>query len=316
MLATAGPLPADQERWAFEMKWDGIRAVTYWDGATLRIESRNLRDITVSWPELQALGPDLGGREVVLDGEIVALDERGVPSFQRLQERMHVGNPTQAAQLASTVPAAYFVFDVLHLDGASVMDRPWTERRAVLESLGIAGRSWATPPAFVGEGDVTVAASLERELEGVVAKRLDSTYTPGLRSRAWTKVKNIARNEFVVGGWTSGEGRRSGSIGSLALGLPAPGGGLRYVGNVGTGFTDRELRRLEGVLAPLQTATNPFTENARYVKKGTTFVEPRLVTDVEYTERTKEGILRHPSYKGQRIDKTPEDLNVDADPAP
>lgn len=309
MLATAGELPRDQEAWAYELKWDGIRAITYWNGRSIRAESRNLRDITGAWPELDGLGPSLGDREVILDGEIVALDDRGIPSFQRLQERMHVHHPTQ--ELVTSVPAAYFVFDVLHLDGTSTMAQPWTERRRILDDLDVRGPTWATPPAFIGEGEMTVAVAEQRNLEGVVAKRLDSTYTPGQRSRRWTKIKRQARDEFIVGGWTPGEGRRSGSIGSLALGLPAAGGGLRYVGNVGTGFTDRELRRLDAVLRPTVTEHNPFTENAHLVKKGTVFVEPRIVTDVEYTERTNEGILRHPSYKGERIDKSPADVNTD-----
>ena len=309
MLATAGALPRDQDAWAFELKWDGIRAISYWNKEKLTLESRNLRDITRSWPELTGLGEALGEHDVVLDGEIVALDDRGVPSFQRLQERMHVTMPTQ--ELVSKVPAAYFVFDVLHLDGRSTMSLPWTERRQVLEALEIAGRCWATPPAFEGDGDLTVAVAAERQLEGVVAKRLDAPYVPGQRSKHWTKIKRIARDEFVVGGWTSGEGRRAGGIGSLALGVPVAGGGLCYVGNVGTGFTDKELRRLESVLGAMRTDENPFIENVQYLKKGTTFVEPRLVTDVEYTERTNEGILRHPSYKGERIDKTPEDVNTD-----
>jgi bifunctional non-homologous end joining protein LigD len=159
---------------------------------------------------------------------------------------------------------------------------------------------------------MTSEVARERDLEGVVAKRLDSPYVPGQRTKAWIKVKHTRRDEFIVGGWTPGEGRRSGSIGSLALGLPVAGGGLTYVGNVGTGFTDRELRRLESVLGPLRTDENPYVDNVQYLKKGTVFVEPRLVTDVEYTERTKEGILRHPSYKGERIDKTPADVENDA----
>jgi bifunctional non-homologous end joining protein LigD len=306
MLATAGALPRDQDAWAFELKWDGIRAISYWNGRSLVLESRNLRDITRSWPELHGFGSVLPSTEIVLDGEIVALDDRGVPSFQRLQERMHVTMPGN--DLVQRVPAAYFVFDVLHLDGSSRMSLPWTERRAILEDLGIAGPCWATPPAFVGEGDLTVEVASARDLEGVVAKRLDSTYAPGNRSKAWTKIKNTCREEFVVGGWTPGEGRRAGTIGSLALGVPVDGGGLCYVGNVGTGFTDRELRRLESVLGPTRTDENPFVENVQYLKRGTVFVEPRIVTDVEYTERTNEGILRHPSYKGERIDKSPEDV--------
>jgi bifunctional non-homologous end joining protein LigD len=313
MLATAGVLPRDQDAWAFELKWDGIRALTYWTGSKLTLESRNLRDITHSWPELHGLGDALDG-PMILDGEIVSLDDAGRPSFQRLQERMHVVRPGN--DLVQRVPAAYFVFDVLHADGHSVMGEPWTARRERLEELGIGGSPcWATPPAFIGEGDLTVEVAEARQLEGVVAKRLDSTYVPGSRSKAWTKVKRISRNEFVVGGWTPGEGRREGSIGSLALGLPVT-GGLTYVGNVGTGFTDKELRRLEGVLGPMRTDENPFVENSQYLKKGTVFVEPRLVTDVEYTERTNEGILRHPSYKGERIDKSPADVNTDLDISP
>lgn len=311
MLATAGVLPPDQARYAFEMKWDGIRAVSYWNGKKLTLESRNLRDISASWPELHALGGALGDTKVILDGEIVSLDDRGVPSFQRLQERMHVVAPSN--DLVSKVPAAYFIFDVLHLDGRNLMPRPWTERRELLESLALAGGCWATPPSIVGEGDVMIAASKQRELEGVVAKRIDIPYTPGQRSKQWIKLKNIARNEFVVCGWTAGEGRRAGSIGSLALGLPVR-GGYEYVGNVGTGFTDKELRRLESVLGPTRTDENPYVTNVEYLKKGTVFVEPRLVVDVEYTERTNEGILRHPSYKGERIDKAPADVNTDQTP--
>ena len=308
MLATAGDLPREQDAYAFELKWDGIRAIAYWNGKKLTLESRNLRDITASWPELQSLGAAIGDRQMILDGEIVALDDKGAPSFQRLQERMHVVSPSQ--ELVSKVPVAYFMFDVLHVDRTSMMPKPWTQRRAVLDDLDLKGPSWAAPPAFVGEGDVTSEVARQRDLEGVVAKRLDSIYVPGQRTKSWIKVKHTKRDEFIVGGWTPGEGRRSGSIGSLALGLPVS-GGLTYVGNVGTGFTDRELRRLESVLGPLRTDENPYVDNVQYLKKGTVFVEPRLVTDVEYTERTNEGILRHPSYKGERIDKTPKDVKTD-----
>ena len=312
MLATAGTLPIDQSAWGFELKWDGIRAVSYWNGKATRFESRNQRDISVSWPELEELGSSIGAKDAVLDGEIVALNDKGVPSFQRLQERMHISSRATAITLSQKVPAAYFVFDVLHLDGTTTMSLPWTERRKVLDALAIKGPCWVTPPAFVGAeaGDDTVAASNAGGFEGVVAKRLDSTYTPGLRSRHWIKIKSQVREEFVVCGWTAGAGRREGSIGALALALPVQGGGWRYVGNVGTGFTNDELRRLEGVLRPLVVTATPYTENVRLVKKGTVFVAPEVVVDVEYTERTDEGILRHPSYKGQRIDKSPEDVET------
>ncbi len=306
MLATAGPLPPDQSRYTFELKWDGIRVVVHWDGTNLRLETRNLRDITVAYPELQGLGPALGPRPAVLDGEVVALDEHGAPSFQRLQERMHVGDRRIAADKAARVPAWWFAFDVLHLGDGSTMALPWTERRARLESLSLSGSSWATPPSFAGEGHATLGAARARGLEGVVAKRLDSVYVPGARSSAWIKVKLVVRDEFVVGGWLPGEGGRKGSIGSLLLGVPDAHGGLVFVGAVGTGFTDVELRRLNRELAGYVRPTSPFTGSLG--RKGAVFVEPRLVVDVEYRERTSAGILRHPSYKGTRIDKTPADL--------
>ncbi|MGI9119764.1 MAG: non-homologous end-joining DNA ligase [Acidimicrobiales bacterium] len=306
MLATAGPLPPDQGRYTFEFKWDGIRAVVHWDGTNLRLETRNLRDVTVAYPELQGMVAALGPRPAVLDGEIVALDGHGAPSFQRLQERMHVGDRRLAADRAARVPACWFAFDVLHLGDNSTMALPWTERRARLESLVLSGPSWATPPSFAGEGDAILAAARARGLEGVVAKRLDSVYVPGARSSAWIKVKLVARDEFVVGGWLPGEGGREGSVGSLLLGVPDANGALVFVGAVGTGFTDVELRRLSHELAGDVRPASPFTGSLG--RKGAVFVEPRLVVDVEYRERTSTGILRHPSYKGTRIDKSPADL--------
>lgn len=310
MLATlASDLPADQDAWTFEFKWDGIRAITFWDGTSLRVETRNLRDVTVSWPELDGLGEALGPRPVILDGEIAALDDRGVPSFQRLQERMHIANRDVARRKAVDTPASYLVFDVLHLDGTDLMPLPWTERRAVLESLGLAGPCWATTPSFPGAGTDLYETVQARGMEGVVCKRVDSRYTPGARSKQWLKVKVQQSDEFVVGGWQPGEGRRTNRIGSLLLGVPTDAGGLDYVGNVGTGFTDAELDRLAARLGPIRRSTTPFTGGGA-PRKGSVFVEPELVVEVRYTERTDEGILRHPSYKGIRIDKGPADVKT------
>jgi bifunctional non-homologous end joining protein LigD len=310
MLATlAKGLPTDQDAWTFEFKWDGIRAIALWDGHRLRFETRNLRDVTVSWPELDALGPALGPRPMILDGEIAALDDAGRPSFQRLQERMHVADRATAARKAGTVPASYLVFDVLHLAGRDLMPLPWTERRPILDSLGLAGPSWATTPSVPGAGTELLETARTRSMEGVVCKRLDSTYTPGARSRSWLKVKLHESDEFVVGGWFPGEGRRANHIGSLLLGVPDGAGGLDYVGNVGTGFSDAELRRLEQRLEPIRRESSPFTGGGT-PKRASAFVEPELVVEVEYTERTQEGILRHPSYKGIRIDKGVRDVNT------
>jgi bifunctional non-homologous end joining protein LigD len=311
MLATlARELPIDESGWTFEMKWDGIRALAYCDGGQLRLETRTLRDVTVSWPELRPLATAVG-RSVLLDGEIVAFDATGVPSFQLLQERMHVASDVVAARKSAEVPASFLVFDVLHLDGRSLLPGPFVERRAVLDELGIAGPSWATTPTFPGEGTVTLDAARAGRLEGVICKRLDSAYVPGARSKQWLKVKLTQSDEFVVGGWTPGEGRRTDHIGSLLLGVPAAGGGLDYVGNVGTGFTDAELRRLKARLTPTRRETSPFTGGGT-PKRVSVFVEPELVVEVEYTERTDEGILRHPSYKGIRIDKGVRDVNTGA----
>jgi bifunctional non-homologous end joining protein LigD len=310
MLATlARELPAEQAPWTFEIKWDGIRAIAFCDGGAVRFESRNLRDITVSWPELAGLAPSLGDTRVILDGEIVALDDSGLPSFQRLQERMHIGSADVARRKAATTPVSFLVFDVLHLDGDDLMPRPWHERRAVLDDLAVAGPHWATTPTFPGSGVDLFETVRQRGMEGVIAKRVDSPYVPGGRSRSWLKVKLQQTDEFVVGGWQPGEGRRERSIGSLLLGEPAPDGGLHYVGNVGTGFTDAELGRLAARLGPARRETSPFTGGGS-PRKGAVFVEPELVVEVAYAERTSDGILRHPSYKGQRVDKDPDDVKT------
>jgi bifunctional non-homologous end joining protein LigD len=310
MLATLSKaLPHDEDLWTFEFKWDGIRAIAFWDGSRLKFETRNLRDVTVSWPELEALGPALGTRPIILDGEIAALDDNGLPSFQRLQERMHVASRELAARKAANVPASYLVFDVLFLDGHDLMPLPWTERRQVLDALQLAGPSWATTPSLPGAGTALLETVKQRGMEGVVCKRLDSVYVPGARSKSWLKVKLQQSDEFVVGGWLPGEGRRTDRIGSLLLGVPDGSGGLDYVGNVGTGFTDKELARLAARLGSIVRETSPFTGGG-VPKRASVFVEPELVVEVEYTERTDEGILRHPSYKGVRIDKGVNDVET------
>jgi bifunctional non-homologous end joining protein LigD len=313
MLATlARDLPRDEDRWTFEVKWDGIRAIAFCDGGSVRFESRNQRDISVSWPELAALGAAidaLGHHRVILDGEIVALDEQGRPSFQRLQERMHVGNADVARQKAAATPVSYVVFDLLHVDDEDLMPRPWQERRSILDGIDLAGPSWAVTPTFPGAGAELLETVRRRAMEGVMAKRVDSAYVPGRRSKAWLKVKLQQTDEFVVGGWQPGEGHRADRIGSLLLGVPGPDGGLRFVGNVGTGFTDAELRRLAERLTPLRRTTSPFTGGGT-PRAGAVFVEPTVVVEVAYGERTDEGILRHSSYKGQRVDKGPDDVKT------
>jgi bifunctional non-homologous end joining protein LigD len=308
MLAKTGPLPRDDDRWAYEIKWDGVRAIGYFDGGRLRLASRNGRDITPRYPEVRELGRALAGHEAVLDGEVVAFDADGRPSFQRLQSRMHLTSEHVVRRLAQSEPVAYILFDLLWLDGHSLMALPYTERRERLLSLGLSGSTWQTPANHVGDGAAMLEASRARGLEGILAKRLDSTYTPGRRSGAWVKVKNVRATEVVIGGWLEGEGRRGGRLGALVVGYYED-GALRYAGRVGTGFDERELDRLGGLLAPLAREDSPF--EGRQPPRETHFVEPELVAAVNYGEWTQARTLRHPVYKGLRDDLAPESVGFD-----
>jgi bifunctional non-homologous end joining protein LigD len=264
--------------------------------------------VTASYPELRDLAESLGSRQVVLDGEIVAFDAEGRPSFETLQSRMHVTNSAQVRRLVSQTPVTYLVFDVLYVDGRSLLEESYADRRRILESLSLTGPSWQTPPHFEGAGDAVLAASKEQGLEGVLAKRLDSRYYPGKRSDCWLKVKNLRTQEVVIGGWKPGAGRRAGAIGSLLLGVPGP-AGLEFAGHVGTGFTDRMLRDLEDQLTPLARDDSPFdTTVPREHARTARWVEPSVVGEVVFGEWTREGRLRHPAWRGLRPDKSAADV--------
>jgi bifunctional non-homologous end joining protein LigD len=307
MLATAGNLPRDEEKWSFEIKWDGVRAVVYSEPGRLRIEGRRLTDMTERYPELRPLGRQLGSRDAVLDGEIVAFDENGRPSFERLQHRMHLTGESRIKRRAKEIPVVLAIFDLLHLDGRNLMHLPYEERRAKLEELRLEGPNWRTPAAHPGEGAALLAASEQEGLEGIVAKRLGTPYEPGRRSPNWIKVKNKKRQELVIGGWIPGEGKRERTIGALLVGFHSPDGRFRYGGRVGTGFTQRALRDLEQRLEPLRRRTTPF-EGTPKPPRGAVYVEPRLVCEVEYTEWTNEMVLRHPAYKGLCSNMDPDDI--------
>jgi bifunctional non-homologous end joining protein LigD len=303
MLARAGTLPADDQRWAYEIKWDGVRAIAYSTPGELRLESRNLKDITVAYPELARLNRALSSHSAVLDGEIVALGGDGRPSFGALQHRMQVTSKAQAKRLAKSTPATYVIFDLLWLDGHSITDLPYSERRELLTALELNGSSWQTPEHLLGSGSAVLAASAEQALEGIVAKRLDSTYQPGGRPGTWVKIKNIHRQEFVIGGWVPGKGSRAAGIGALLVGVHDERGMLRYSGRVGTGFTEQELERLVRLLRPLERPGSPFAAGGTRPPRDAVYCEPKLVAEVEFREWTAAGSLRHPSYKGLREDK-------------
>ena len=306
MLATPGPLPIEPG-WAFEVKWDGVRAFARVQDGQARLTSRNGNDITGAYPEL--LRPHSGqarSTPMLIDGEVVALDAAGRPDFGRLQARMHVRAPDAA--LVRATPVVFITFDVLHVGDRSLLHDPYDDRRRVLGGLGLTGPSWQLAEAFLQDGAAVVEATRAQGMEGVVAKRRDSCYEPGRRSEHWVKVKHQRRQSAVIGGWQAGEGNRSGQIGSLLLGVgaPVPGGSrLLFAGHVGTGFTAVTLRQLAVVLAPLGQVTSPFTHVPREFARTAHWVQPVLVCEVEFTAWTRDDRLRHPSYKGLRDDLDP-----------
>ncbi len=296
MLASTAALPVG-ERWAYEIKWDGVRALVAVEGGTVRAVSRRGNDITGGYPELAALLKPLKKKAVLLDGELVAL-KNGVPDFGALQGRMHVRSP--AAELVASTPVTFVPFDVLQVGDDLVVDRPYDDRRALLDKLGL-----DVPSPFFGDAHELLASTRKQGLEGLVAKQRDSRYLPGKRSDSWVKVKNVRRQSAVVGGWKEGAGGRSGQFGSLLLGVRSP-EGLLYAGHVGTGFNATALAVLKDLLAPLRTAVCPYDgEVPREHARAAHWVEPQIVVDVDFTEWTRDGRLRHPSYKGIRDDIDP-----------
>ena len=307
MMARTGTLPRDDEDWAFEVKWDGVRAICHSEPGRMRLHSRNLLDITPRYPEVGRLNRALSHHRAVLDGEIVALDAEGRPSFGALQRRMHVGSESTVRRLAKETPVTYIIFDLLWLDGRSLMDLPYSERRARLAELELGdGGRWRVPDYVVGHGEQLLAATEQQGLEGVIAKRLDSKYEPGRRTPAWLKIKHTARQEVVVGGWVPGDGKRRDRIGALLVGVREDDGTLRHVGRVGTGFTESELDRLAEMLRPLERDDSPFAPGGPKIPRGAVFADPELVAEVEFREWTDGGQLRAPSYKGLRDDKPAE----------
>jgi bifunctional non-homologous end joining protein LigD len=309
MLAVPGELPSDDAAWGFEFKWDGVRAVASAQGGIVTLTSRKGTGITERYPEVVRRPGALAGHDAVVDGEIVQLDAAGRPDFGALQNRMHRTGP-EVVRMAAARPVSFLVFDLLAWDGEDLLAMPYARRRERLDALGLAGHRWVSTPWFPGGGADVLAASEENGLEGVVAKRLDSPYRPGQRSPDWRKTKNVRTQAVVVGGWRPGQGRRSGGIGSLLVGVPDDEGRLVYVGHVGTGFSDQDLRDLQRVLTARPDA--PFSGALpREVTRDAHWVEPDLVGEVAYAVRTVENRLRHPSWRGVRDDLEPDDVVVE-----
>ncbi|GAA3648483.1 hypothetical protein GCM10022237_05160 [Nocardioides ginsengisoli] len=301
MLATAGIHVPTGDEWCHEVKWDGVRALAFAGRTGVRVISRNGNDISPAWPEL-ATPP---ARDVVVDGEIIGLNERGLPDFRVLAERLHVRKSTTVARLAKRTPATFMVFDLLRLDGRDLIGLPLTERRALLVDLELGGAGWQVPQEY-DDGAMLYEATRAQGLEGIVSKRRDSTYRPGERSHQWLKFPHRHRGSFVIGGWRPQVGT-SDRLAALLVGEPTA-DGLAYRGRVGSGIGPKQSRSLAELLAPLTRAASPFADEVpRVDADGTRWVEPVLVVDID-THGLGYERLRQPSYQGVRSDLTPDDL--------
>jgi bifunctional non-homologous end joining protein LigD len=296
----ADVLPTDAG-WAFEVKWDGYRALAFVDHGSVRFQSTRLLDLTARWPELAGLPGAVNAPSAVLDGEVVAVDASGVPRFQLLQNH--------------AVPVTYVVFDVLAIAGLATVELPYQERRRLLEQLVEPGARWLVNASQVGDGDALLAATAARGLEGVVAKRLDSPYLVGKRSSAWRKVKHRNVQEFVVGGWLPGSGARARTFGSILVGVHDDAGALRYAGAVGSGFDERGLRDAQRRFGELARPGAPFVPPPpAEVRRVARWCRPELVAQVAFGEWTDEGILRHPVFLGWRDDVDPAAVRRESPP--
>ncbi|MGV9341095.1 ATP-dependent DNA ligase [Streptomyces sp. NPDC003688] len=311
MLATPGtlPPPAQDHRWAYETKQDGQRVMVYLPGdGSVLLRARSGEDITAAYPELAPLGTVLGATPAVLDGEVLALDEQGRADFQLLQGRMGLAHsPALAARRAGQVPVHLVLFDVPFL-GEPLLRTPYARRRTALEALALDGPHWSVPGALVGHGTEALRATREHGLEGLVCKRLDSAYEPGVRSRAWIKIRNQRSADVIVGGWLPGKGRLTGLPGAVLLGQ-RDGGRLRYAGRVGTGWSEAERTELAAILGKLTSEQCPFDPAPRIAEAH--WVLPRLVGEVGYSTRTRAGLLRQPTWLRLRPDLTPEESAAD-----
>ena len=299
----------DESGWAFEMKWDGVRAVCYLAGGRVKLLSRKGRDDTQAYFDVVDDLSKIKVQTVILDGEVVVTDAAGRPNFGLLQHRINLTRPADIERVAKTYPAQLMLFDVLELNGQSLIKKTYQERREILENLvpPEPGSRIQVPPIFEGDLRAALATADQLQLEGVVAKRRNSIYQPGRRTHTWLKIKLHRAQEVVIGGWRPGQGRRDGGVGSLLMGVPTE-AGLHYVGRVGSGFNDRQLDDIQARLEKLSRKTSPFIDVPREDARDAHWVTPSLVGEITYGELTEPGRLRHPVWRGLRPDKSPDEV--------
>lgn len=311
MLATLTDVKhfGDETGWAFEMKWDGVRTLASLAGGRVRLLSRRGRDDTAAYADVTAALSKVEVGTATLDGEIVVVDAGGRPNFGLLQHRINVTKPADIQRLTAAYPAQLMVFDILELNGRSLLTEPYERRRQILEGLdlGTAASRVHVPPIFDGDLAAAMEVSGDLRLEGVVAKRVGSTYQPGSRTGSWLKIKVLQEQEVVIGGWRPGNGRRGGGFGSLLMGVPTE-AGLRYVGRVGSGFDDRQLEEIQALLEARARTTSPLVDVPREDARDAHWVTPSLIGEVSYSELTGPGRMRHPVWKGLRPDKDPAEI--------
>ncbi|WP_209715889.1 non-homologous end-joining DNA ligase [Marmoricola sp. OAE513] len=306
MLATRGDHVPTGREWVHEVKWDGIRALVDVARGQVRITTRNENQVAVAYPELAGLGRL--GHDLLLDGEIVALGS-GVPSFSDLADRMHVRDAAKAARLAQRNPVTLLAFDLLRLDGEDLTGRPWSERRAALEALGLDDPAWQVPPTY-DDGAVLLEAAEAQGLEGIVSKRVSARYHPDRRSKDWLKFPIRPTGSYVVGGFRYETGSSS-RLGAVLVGEPTA-DGLAFRGRVGSGIAGKAGQALGGLLADLVAEASPFSHDVpRVDATGTVWVRPEIIVDVQYLTLTNDGRLRQPAYRGVRTDLTVADLGGD-----
>jgi bifunctional non-homologous end joining protein LigD len=311
MKAKLAEAPSASENWATEIKWDGVRAIAFCENGEIRLQGRRLNDITDLFPEIAPLANIPGIDGTILDGELVAFDDSGIPDFQRIQKRLRrEGGSARMDRRVRSYAATFVIFDILQAEGEDLRPLTYVERRRKLESLKLHGKSWQTPDYLLVDIESTLRATAEQGLEGLVIKRLDSPYHGGAATRDWLKLKNHLRQEFVIGGWLPGKGSREDGIGSLLLGYwshkKGRGEHLRYAGRVGSGFSVGDLEAIGDDLAGFGREHSPFEDMPDI--KGARFVNPLRVVEVEFSEWTNDSRLWHPVFIGMRRDKDPGDV--------